>query len=78
MDAQECNIFAQLDPEVKNLTELKVVSKKLGEVSKALNQLQLFTDTLAQAVNIIAKNYAFSQIERINENLHIENETTGE
>ena len=56
--------------ETKNLHALKVISKKLHEVSEV-------TGRLCQAVDIIAKNYAIDE-ERSRLLMDIENETTGE
>ncbi|MEA3427698.1 MAG: hypothetical protein U9Q84_00465 [Thermodesulfobacteriota bacterium] len=69
MDAQDCNILDQLDPDTKNLNALQAVTVKLAEVSTALKRCQEITEKLSQAVDIVSKNYAFSQIERIGEHL---------
>ena len=76
METQECDTLDQLDPETKNLHALKVISKKLHEVSRALKGCQEVTGKLGQAIDCIAKNYAVLQAERIAEQLDIENETT--
>ena len=72
METQECDT-----PETKNLHALKVISKKLHEVSRALKGCQEVTGKLALALDIVTKNYAL-QVERTAEQLDIENETTGE
>jgi hypothetical protein len=56
--------------ETKNVHALKVISKKLHEVERALKGCQDVTGKLALALDIVTKNYAL-QVERINE-------TTGE
>ncbi len=66
---QECKKADQLDPEAINLIALKKVSEKLVEVTQALGQLQLLTDKLAQAVDIVAKKYAVLQAEGIDKQL---------
>lgn len=55
---EECNDFDQLDP-TKNLHALKAISIKLSEVSKALQQCQRVTQQLSQALDLVAKRYAF-------------------
>ena len=69
MDIQECNVLDQSDPETKNLNALKVVSEKLHEVERALKGCLEVTGKLAQAVDIIARNYAVLKVERIAEQL---------
>lgn len=64
---QECKKTDHLDPESRNLIALQTVSVKLGDVTKALNQLQLLTGKLGQATDIVAKRYAVLQVERIDE-----------
>ena len=59
---EESSVFDQLDPETKNLHALKVVSIKLGEVSKALKGCQEVTDKLAKVVDCVAKAYAIDQV----------------
>lgn len=63
--------------ETKNVHALKVISKKLHEVERALKGCQEVTGKLALALDIVTKNYANLKVESINEQLDIENETTG-
>ncbi len=71
---EECKRTVQLDPESRNLVGLKAVSDRLGEVSEALNQCQLLTNKLIQAVDGIAKSYAILHVERVDEQLHNKHE----
>lgn len=66
---EECKRTGQLDPGTRNLVALQTVSAKLCDVTKALNQLQLLTGKLSQAIDIVAKRYAVLQVERIDEQL---------
>ena len=68
-----------METQTKNLHALKVISKKLHEVERALKGCIEVTGKLALALDIVTKNYAILlKAERIVEQLDIENETTCE
>ena len=64
-----------METQTKNLHALKVISKKLREVERALKGCQEVTGKLSLAIDIIAKNCAIDE-ERSRLLMDIENETT--